>query len=235
MNDLHNLKQLIHTNSKPDDRLHSLLMILFFEDNRPKEIKEIIKIGKAIGLSSIASWNAADYLRKSKSKAIRTTSGWELSPNVYSDFSKEFANPGKVAITSGVRNHLSKVKNVQIREFVEEALACFENGQNRAAIFLSWVGAVAILYEFVLKNNLNDFNKEANRRYSNRGEKWKSVKTVDDFGEMTEFEFLEVLRTISVIGKSEKDVLNNCLKQRNNCGHPNSLKVGPKKVGPRKI
>jgi hypothetical protein len=226
------LKKLIHSYgyAKPDARLHSLLLILFYEKNRPKKIKEIIKIGKDIGLKDIGKWNVSNYLRRAKGKAILTPGGWELSPAVHSDFISEIGNPEKVSIVSGVRKHLAKIKNRQILEFIEEAISCFENDQNRAAVVLSWVGAVAILYEHILKNSLTDFNVDASRRYSGRGEKWKYAKTVDDLGEMKEFEFLEVLRTISVIGKSEKDVLNSCLKLRNGCGHPNSLKIGPKKV-----
>jgi hypothetical protein len=42
---------------------------------------------------------------------------------------------------------------------------------------------------------------------------------------MKESEFLVVLEKLSVIGKSVKKQLEQCLDLRNGCGHPNSLKI----------
>lgn len=47
---------------------------------------------------------------------------------------------------------------------------------------------------------------------------------------MKEYNFLQILCAISVFGKSVKDELEACLKIRNGCGHPNSLKVGESRV-----
>ena len=47
---------------------------------------------------------------------------------------------------------------------------------------------------------------------------------------MKEFDFLQVLEAISVVGKSVKGELEACLKLRNACGHPNSLQVSDSKV-----
>jgi hypothetical protein len=47
---------------------------------------------------------------------------------------------------------------------------------------------------------------------------------------MKEFDFLQVLEAVSVIGKSVKGELEACLKLRNGCGHPNSLQVSESKV-----
>lgn len=47
---------------------------------------------------------------------------------------------------------------------------------------------------------------------------------------MEEYEFLQLLSGISVIGKSVKNELEGCLKLRNGCGHPNSLRVSDARV-----
>lgn len=86
---------------------------------------------------------------------------------------------------------------------------------------LSWVGAMALLYDHVVDKELSAFNAEATRRSS----KWKHAKTADDLALMKEFEFLQVLHAISVIGKNLKDELEPRLKLRNGCGHPNSLQI----------
>ncbi|MNR54217.1 hypothetical protein D3C85_1743630 [compost metagenome] len=47
---------------------------------------------------------------------------------------------------------------------------------------------------------------------------------------MKEFDFLQILPAIGVLGKNVKDELEVCLKLRNGCGHPNSLVVGEHKA-----
>jgi hypothetical protein len=85
---------------------------------------------------------------------------------------------------------------------------------------------VSVLYRHVLSNCLPAFNTEATRRDA----KWKTAKNADDLALMKEHDFLNVLEAISVVGKSVKLELQNCLTLRNGCGHPNSFKVGPNRV-----
>lgn len=78
-----------------------------------------------------------------------------------------------------------------------------------------------MLYGFVVRSRLADFNAEATRRDS----KWRVAKTEDDLGRMKEHDFLQVLEALSIIGKNVKVELESCLKLRNGCGHPNSLQI----------
>ena len=137
-----------------------------------------------------------------------------------------FIKPTVIKVAAGLRKHLTKIKEPNTYSFVEQAIQCFEAEFHRAAVVLSWVGAISVLYEHVRKNKLADFNEEAIRRFP----KWKPAKTKDDLARMKEKHFLEVLEGISVIGKSVKDELETCLKLRNGCGHPNSLKLAEHRV-----
>lgn len=47
---------------------------------------------------------------------------------------------------------------------------------------------------------------------------------------MKEYDFLQILESISVTGKNVKVELENCLKLRNGCAHPNSLKIAEHRV-----
>ena len=109
---------------------------------------------------------------------------------------------------------------------MKEAIACFENRLYRAAVVLSWSGAVSVLQNHIVNKRLTDFNAEAQRR--NR--KWRDALNSDDLGLMREYEFLDVLESLSVIGKNVKFELKKCLQLRNGCGHPNSLSIGPHQV-----
>ena len=101
-----------------------------------------------------------------------------------------------------------------------------EDGLLRAAVVLTWVGSVAVLQREVVSSHLTAFNDEARRRDS----KWRLAKDADGLSRMQEFDFLNILEAISVIGKNVKQELEVCLKLRNGCGHPNSLKIGENKV-----
>ena len=127
---------------------------------------------------------------------------------------------------TALRALLPKIKDNKTRGFLDEAVACAELSLSRAAIVLSWVGAVSVLYDHVVSKHLAAFNSEAIRR----DPKWRPAKTADDLSRMKDYEFLQVLEAISVIGKNTKHELEMCLKLRNACGHPSSLKVGPNKV-----
>ena len=91
---------------------------------------------------------------------------------------------------------------------------------------LSWVGAVSVLYSYVLTNHKQDFNSAA----AKKNPKWKPANNSDDLSRMKEADFLEVCESASVIGKSVKQELQTALTFRNGCGHPNSLKVGEHRV-----
>ena len=122
--------------------------------------------------------------------------------------------------------HLADISDPLIEAFVTEAITCHEMGLHRAAVVLAWVGCVSVLQEYVVQNKLPEFNAEARRR----GEKWKAAKTRDDLNRMKEYDFLQVLESISVIGKSVKQELEKRLQLRNACGHPSSLRIADNTV-----
>jgi hypothetical protein len=86
---------------------------------------------------------------------------------------------------------------------------------------MSWVGAISVLYDHVITNHLENFNKEAIRK------NWKLIKTRDDLALIRESDFLDAVAAISILGKNVKEHLKNTnLNLRNSCGHPSSLKLG---------
>jgi len=47
---------------------------------------------------------------------------------------------------------------------------------------------------------------------------------------MREKDFLQILQSLSVVGKNVREELENCLRLRNACGHPSSLKISENRV-----
>jgi hypothetical protein len=93
-------------------------------------------------------------------------------------------------------------------------------------VVLSWVGAVALLQDHVVASHLAALNSEGQRRDAN----WKLARSADDLGKLKEATFLELLQATGILGKNVKQELDTCLRLRNGCGHPNSLKVGSNQV-----
>lgn len=138
---------------------------------------------------------------------------------------KSDVNQQTKEISDNLRQHLKEIDG-NTKLFLEEAIACFENELYRATVVLSWTGAVSLLYHHVVENHLEEFNDEA----THRNPKWRKAKTKDDLARMRESDFLDILDTLSVIGKNVKQELQFCLKLRNACGHPNSLEVSQNRV-----
>jgi hypothetical protein len=221
------LKDLLHKDAL--SRKDKLLLLLAADGAKPKTVGNLRELGAACGLRRVKQWNVSDVLGKGEPQAIRSTQGWELSSigkaRVSTLAGVSYAPPtAKSAVN--LRACLATIKDPNTINFLDEAITCLETGLSRAAVVLTWVGAISLLYQHVVSNCLTAFNAEAARRDA----KWKNAKTVDDLALMKEHDFLNVLETISVIGKSVKLELQNSLTLRNACGHPNSYKVGPARV-----
>jgi hypothetical protein len=139
-----------------------------------------------------------------------TSSGWELTAKG-GEYVAKLAGPlvgspiPKVA--SSLRSHLVKISNLDTQKFVEEAIACFEARQYRAAVVLSWAGSVAVLYDHVAKHYLSQFNVEATKLLAASKYPWRPAQNTNDFARMKESDFLLILERLSVIGKSVKKQL----------------------------
>lgn len=219
------LKGLLHKKLPRQEKL--LLILSTFE--QPTELSAVVARGKDAGLKIPPSWNASMILRRSGGLAIRTPTGWEITEAGRESVRHHAgAKIGKAAaqVAHDLRAHLARVRDDDTRSFVTEAVECFEAEFFRSAIVMSWLAAVHVLHRHVVRAHLAEFNDEA-KRVDN---KWRPARTTDDLGRMGESDLLDRLAAISVIGKNVKDELAACLKRRNGCGHPNSLKIGANAV-----
>lgn len=211
-------------------RLDKLLLVLFWDAEHPKSSTQIKDIAAANGLKEAKKWNVSDTLSKSKGKATSLKEGWIITTAGKEYLRKQNYISEKTTLlkndVADLRSHLSSISNADTLSFINEAISCLEANQNRAAVVYSWIGAVSLLYDHVVNNHLVKFNAES----VNRDAKWKTAKNKDDLTRMKEYDFLNVLESISVIGKNLKQELQQCLQLRNSCGHPNTLKIGARKV-----
>jgi hypothetical protein len=178
----------------------------------------------------MARWNLSAVLGRAKPLAVSSTTGWELTGP-----GREFleaqsllprTDPLELNAIETLKNALANVTDPGRKAFIDEAMRCYQHKLYRAAVVLSWVGAVSVLYNYVIANCLPAFNAEAKRRDA----KWRDAVTSDDLARMKEHDFLDTINALSKLGKNSKRELLNCLDLRNGCGHPNSLDVGAARV-----
>jgi hypothetical protein len=192
-------------------------------------MKAIVSRGNEAGLGIPPSWNPSLVLRRSGGLAIRTPAGWEITQTGRESlrpYEGDRISRAAAQVAHDLREHLARVRDDDTRSFVTEAVECFEAHFYRSAVVMSWLAAVHVLHRHVLYLCLAEFNAEAKRVDA----KWRPAKTTDDIGRMGDADFLDRIAAISVIGKNVKDELAPCLKRRNGCGHPNSLKIGANAV-----
>jgi hypothetical protein len=225
---LEQLKQSVH--QKDITKTDAALLCVAASESKSISTNAVKKLAMEAGVKGAKKINFGAHLGSAEDKVFKTPNGWELTDGGRKYVAKLAAQELSVSPAASealtLRALLPKLQNDDARAFLTEAIVCAEQSLMRAAVVLSWIGAMALFHDVVLKSHLGAFNSEAARR----DPKWKAAKTVDDLGKMKEATFLEVAETISVIGKNVKQELEGCLKLRNGCGHPNSLKIGPNKV-----
>lgn len=195
------------------------LLILSHQDG-PSPSSEIRKVAKENGWRDGANSQPHAFLSKSQ-YAISLPRGWALSGpgRLMLEKSGLLSVAGILTpVTADLERFLTEVDDSNKRRFIDEAVTCVKNKCYRAAIVLTWVGAVYLLYDHVLSKRLREFKTEVSRRWP----KQKSIATIDDLASMKESDFLSVIEHICIISKAEHKELTNCLDRRNTAGHPNS-------------
>lgn len=178
-------------------------------------------IAKENGWKDGGQSKPASFLSKSP-HALLLPTGWVLTgPGRANLVSRGLLSELGVLtpVTRSLEKYVLDVHDPDKARFVEDAIACVTHKSYRAAIVLSWVGALYLLYNHIVIKKLSEFNVEMLRRFP----KNKPVATIDDLAQVVkEAEFLNILEHIKVITKAENKELVGCLDRRNTAGHPNS-------------
>ena len=223
--DKRELQDWLHREVAMRDKL--LCILASFDE--PCQIKDVRRQAAAAGFRIPRGCNPSATLSRAKGYAVRLPEGWQLTEAgtryLRDLLSSEDTSEASDVVTN-LREELKRLEPQETHAFVEEAIAAYENGLYRAAIVMSWVGAIAILQQHVFANHLRAFNAEARRVDAH----WRTARSVDGLSRMRDSDFLDRLVALSVIGKDVKTELGHCLARRNSCGHPNSLRVGANTV-----
>jgi hypothetical protein len=201
-------------------------LLLLSELPQPAKTADVRDLGYRFGRRDITKWNLSDILKKAAAAGLvaQLPEGWRLLPA-----GRQFLAPAGLAkdvpivleARHNLQNHLATVTDANKRAFLEEALGCFEGGFHRAAIVLSWIGAMSIIHEHVVERFLVPFSQAGAKRFKD----FKAVKGIKDMAALKESDLLQICQDCGMLDKAEKQELGERLDLRNRCGHPNSLKL----------
>lgn len=212
--------------TRPDlPRSDRLFLVLATDGARPKAVKEVRNLAVGAGARDAKKWNISEILRRAPG-AVNTAAGWELNNDGKNRVAEIVGVAATPAVANSLRAALANITEAKTHAFLEEAVRCCEAHLYRAAVVLSWVGAVSLPHAEVVAKHLPAFNAEAQRR----DPKWRPAKSADGLARIDEFQFLQIIASLEIIGKNVKDELEGCLKLRNACGHPSSLKIAESRV-----
>jgi len=172
----------------------------------------------------------AALVNKKPKEALKDRRGYYLVLSVQEKYDKVYLpRQSTIHIAQMLKDLPAKVPNVAEREFLNEALICFENKAFRAAVVMTWNLAYSHLLEFILAHHLIAFNA---RYQAVLPGKWAKAKAApigdyDDFSvDLKESEVLDVAKSANAITNDIYRVLDSKLGRRNSAAHPSSVVIG---------
>ena len=153
---------------------------------------------------------------------IKTNGGYKLQRHAREALSLKLGVETATAQTSAsLRSLEHKLPEGQDKDFLKEAIDCFEVGANRATIVMAWILAIDHLFAYILTHKLQEFNAVLAIN-TDRSVKIKVVTQRDDFTEMKESKFIEFCRSAKIISNDVRKILEQKLDTRNSSAHPSA-------------
>lgn len=190
---------------------------------------EITRLQKYSNTASYLSRNSRRGKNKS-AKFIKLKRGYQLERSHELELQKSLhSGPQRIETSHLLRGLLPKIIDSHQRAFLQEAIDCYEIGARRGAIALMWSLTVHHLFSFVFVKKLAEFNPSLAKNTDNRV-KISAIKSIDDFSELPEGKFIELLRSSQIISNDVRKILQTKLGIRNTAAHPSSIMISEVKA-----
>lgn len=172
--------------------------------------------------------NLSDILSKMlyRGLIVRYGAGYRLSKAAADKISALSGNIALTTVSDKLQRLPMLVKGTE-SEFLKEAINCLRVKAWRASIIITWILTINHLQDYVLSTSLSEFNNALSRntKYSRL-----TIRTVNDFENMKESDFIEVLRSAGIISNDQRKILDEKLGTRNSCAHPSEIVITESKV-----
>ncbi len=229
------LVEFVQSIRKAPQRVQVLAVMYWFEHYRGREALTAseIKAGLAQArLPTAKTVNVAAVLVKSGAAVDSASNNerghklWQLTETgkreVRSRLGLPEEQPQVAHSTGDLQRTAAKITDEVIKAYVDEAILCLSVGALRAAIVFMWVAAARELQTRVWAHG----GPAVTATLHKHNPKAKAVAKFDDFAEVKEVALLQIAQDLGELDKSQKQMLDQCLTTRNQCGHPNKYSPG---------
>lgn len=193
----------------------------------PKQVAECFTACDLVVPGNVSA-RLSEGVKSRPLKYIRANGGYKLQRHMRETLSRKLGAETVTAQTSAnLRGLEQKLPAGANKEFLKEAIDCFEVGANRAAIVMTWILAMDHLFAHILKYKQTEFNTALSK---DKGVKIDVVIQRDDFTEIKETKFIELCRAAGIISNDVRKILDQKLGTRNSCAHPSGVIVNKSKV-----
>lgn len=177
---------------------------------------KLSKSGTAVQLSVNSR-----FKKGRRPRFVKANRGYSLERGVVEELDKEYGQrPTAAAIKSDLAKHLAALSDAKLKEYLTEAINCFDSGYFRASIVMAWCAGYAILRAWLFTKHISALNTVMSS--------WKAPKNIskiEDLDELGERVVLDTARSASVLTKEQHKQLVALLDQRNSFAHPSGRKV----------
>jgi hypothetical protein len=139
------------------------------------------------------------------------------------------AEPFQKETSSTLRSLTGKLVVTPERDFLDEAIKCYEAKAYRAAIVMAWILTLDHLQEYILKHHLAQFDT-ALAKVKDKRVKVSKIAGKDEFSDIPESKFIEIARAAGIINNDVRKILDAKLGIRNSYAHPSNLSLPPVKA-----
>ncbi|QSL86215.1 hypothetical protein [Pseudomonas atacamensis] len=155
---------------------------------------------------------------KKPAHLLKDTQGYRLASSVRIKLASNVVKPVGAQTRSLLSGLILQVSDVSKKLFLDETIACFNNGAYRAAIIMAWNLAYSHVCDQIFNGHLASFNAQRSKVFP----KLPELKKRTDFEDYKESNVIEICRGGRILDSTVCKVLTGRLDRRNSAAHPSS-------------
>lgn len=197
-----------------------------FENFNHKPIEECFS---SLDFSKPTNINSRLRGLESKKKVVKHKSGYRVERTKLKSIETDILGKQKLKIISSNLENLPNLLKSPEKEYVDEVIGCLRIDAYHAAIVLMWSISVSHLRNYVLAYKLTEFNSSLTRN-TKYAKKKLTISKYDDFEEIGDADFLDLLKNSKITSKNQHKLLEEKIGIRNTYAHPTSLTLTDNKT-----
>jgi len=193
------------------------------KEKRPNFEHKIIQKCFELIDSSIPK-NIASRLQKLEEKhwLVKNNGGYRVERTILKSCEANILGQPQLKIISSKLESLPTLLKTPEKEYVSEVIGCLRIDAYHASIVLMWSITISHLRNFIIDHKVLEFNTALLKHPKNSLKKL-SISKYDDFENIGDHDFLEILNSLNIISKNQHKLLKEKLDIRNTYAHPNTM------------